>query len=38
MTRKRMSRRRDKKIFAKTANKGKAVNITYNTSRGGILF
>lgn len=38
MIRKRMRKRLDKRIFAKTANKGKAVNITYSTSRGGILF
>lgn len=38
MTRKRMKKRRDRRVFAATANKGKAVNITYNTSRGGILF
>ena len=36
--RKRMSARKDQKIFRKTADRGKAVNLGRITSRGGILF
>lgn len=36
--RKRVPKHLDKKIFSKTADKGKSVNIARTTSRGGILF
>lgn len=36
--RKRMHARRDQRIFRKTADKGKAINLGRITSRGGILF
>lgn len=36
--RKRMHSRLDQKIFRKTADKGKSVNIGRIRSRGGILF
>lgn len=38
MMRKQMKRRKDKRIFKSTADKGKAVNLARTTSRGGILF
>lgn len=34
--RKRMSRRLDRKVFKKTASKGKAINLGVVNSRGGI--
>lgn len=38
MYRKRVPKYTDMKIFRRTADKGKAVNIARYTSRGGILF
>lgn len=34
--RKKMSVRKDKKVFAKTANKSKKINVTPKLMRGGI--
>lgn len=34
--RRKLNKRKDRKIFAKTANKTKAVNLTANAARGGV--